>query len=247
MEEEYPLVNRINFVPKFDTRKRKTESLIMKRFKTNPKKEYVMCKVIRGHKKLIRNILSDKISKSGITKVNLKDRRELLAYRSFNDHLIDNLQTLDPISQTDSGPKTDGQSKRKKKNRIEDAKAKSFNNNFCKDYFSLQVVRESFSYFVELVFTHFDPDLLSYKFGFKCCNMRVHMLECFEVWMLLKFYLQEEMFYTLEYEKPVITYDRSVKLPDISGILELINFKDEKEEETQGNFITDINLNIQPK
>ena len=238
MEENYENFDRRLLLLRSDSRKRKVETLILKQFFTlgkgiaHPKKEYIRCRVIRGHKKLIRNILLRKNSKKGITCYDAKNRRELQNYRIFEDQLNENMGELDALSQTDSGPLTDGKRKREKKDteEIKEIKEKenSFNNAFCLKYFSSVAVRESFVHFMELVFSNFNPDILIGKFGFRCCKHKLHLLECFEKWNTLKFYLQEEIFITLECEVPNISFQNNNTLPDISQVINLIDFQEKK-------------------
>jgi hypothetical protein len=223
MNEEYQPANKSYFILRTDTRKRKTETLIMKKFLREltsegcPKKEYVRCKVIRSHKKLIRIVINGKTPSKGLVKYNPKDKNELKAFRQFQDHLNDHIEELEIISATDSGPLTDGKNKR---SAADPNALKSFNNNFCKSYFNSKAVRESFYLMAELVFNNFDPEVLIKKFGFYCCSRMFHTLECFEKWMLLKFYLQEEIFSTLGVDKVPFSAVEGL-LPPIDLIYEL--------------------------
>ncbi|OMJ95163.1 hypothetical protein SteCoe_1537 [Stentor coeruleus] len=226
MSGHYKKLDKRVFVFKNDLRKRKVETLIMKKFITikdcnlTPKKEYVRCKVIRGHKKMIRNIIDNKFPTKGIIKINSKDKKQLQLYRFFQDHYADHASDLDEISKTESGPLTDGKARRKNSKTKLDTE-NSFNNTFCKEYFTSQSVRESFCIFIELVFTKIDPDCLKERFGFSCCQGRLHNLDCYDKWMILKFYLQDEMFVTLDYCKPDINIENNDLLPSISSIFEL--------------------------
>lgn len=226
MSGHYKKLDKRVYIFKNDLRKRKIETLIMKKFVTVkdyescPKKEYVRCKVIRGHKKMIRNMIENKFPSKGIIKISSKDKKQLQIYRFFQDHYADHTSDLDEISKTESGPLTDGKSRRKNPQAKLDTE-NSFNNSFCKEYFSTQSVRESFCIFIELVFSKIEPDGLKEKFGFSCCRGRLHNLDCYDKWMILKFYLQDEMFVTLDYCKPDINIENNDLLPSISSIYEL--------------------------
>ncbi|OMJ70813.1 hypothetical protein SteCoe_21876 [Stentor coeruleus] len=226
MSGHYKQLDKRVFIFKNDLRKRKTETLIMKKFFTvkdynsNPKKEYVRCKVIRGHKKMIRNIIDNKFPTKGIIKINSKDKKQLQIYRFFQDHYADHTSELDEVSKTESGPLTDGKARRDY-SKVKLDTENSFNNKFCKEYFTSQAVRESFCIFIELVFSKIDPEDLNEKFGFSCCQRRLHNLDCYDKWMILKFYLQDEMFATLDYCKPEINIESNDLLPSISSIFEL--------------------------
>lgn len=240
MSGHYKKLDKRLFIFKDDIRKRKIETQIMKKFKSikesgsHPKKEYVRCKVIRGHKKLLRNIMDSKLPVKGIAKFNNKDKTQLRYYRLFQDHYADNTYELDFVSKTDSGPLTDGKAKRSDPKKVKDAES-SFNNSFCKEYFSTQAVRESFFLFIELAFSSLDPEDLKKKFGFKCCEMTIHTLICIDKWLILKFYLQDEIFKTLELTKPQGSFELSRNLPSIIAIGELIEIGSEDNDETMAD------------
>lgn len=222
-------LNRRLLVIKEDPRKRKLETLIMKRFitvkgnkATPPKKEYIRCKVIRGHKKMIRNVIDDTIPKKGIAKFKQGNGVQKGFYRRFQDHLIENMEILNIISQTESGPLTDGKNKIKEKERI--SRENSFNNKFCKDYFTEEAVRYSFKLFFEIVFSKFNPKSLQKRFGFSCCRLSTHVLECYEKWQNLKFYLQNELFETLEFKDEYFDEANPKTIPDISRLFEFKEF-----------------------
>ena len=221
-------LNKKHLIFKFDQRKRKTETLIMKMFFTinktkiqSPKKEYVRCKVIRGHKKLIRSLLENSIPKKGIAKFKLGCTFRGVPYRKFQDHLNENQKVLMEISFTESGPLTDG--KHKKRSKEKNSYQSSFNNEFCAEYFENQVIRESFKLFCEIIFSKHNPKSLIKRLGFGCCNSGIHTLECYESWQCLKYYLQNEIFETLGYKDEYFDDSNPESVPDISNIYELIN------------------------
>ncbi|OMJ74917.1 hypothetical protein SteCoe_26056 [Stentor coeruleus] len=240
MIRQYKSLDKRLYIFKDDIRKRKPETIVMKKFKSlkesesHPKKEYVRCKVIRGHKKLIRSIIDSKLPVKGIAKFNNKDKNQLYYYRLFQDQYADNIQQLDLVSKTDAGPLTDGKSKRPNQKKGKDTES-SFNNTFCREYFSTQAVKESFFIFIELIFSDFNPEELKKKFGFKCCQMTIHTLVCYDKWMVLKFYLQDEIFKTLEIDKPEGNFELCNKLPSIAAIGELDGIDLEVNDETMAD------------
>lgn len=239
-------LNKKHLIFKPDQRKRKRETLIMKMFFTvkkdktqSPKKEYVRCKVIRGHKKLIRNLLENSVPKKGIAKFKLGNKVQALHYRKFHDHLNENEDLLSNIALTESGPLTDG--KNKERTSQNDSYKNSYNNEFCADYFKSPVVRHSFKLFFEVVFSKYIPKNLKKRFGFKCCVSDTHTLECYEKWQCLKYYLQNEIFETLGYEDEYFDDSNPEIVPDISNIYELIYYDGfskelEKDKEDHNNF-----------
>ena len=172
--------------PQENSRKvKKSLSNILSNFDSNkttapkpPKKEYLRCKLIRGHKRAIRQINLNSIPKASIHKFNPLDINAQSLWSILNKIVNENQITLTQLSKTDAGPITDGKSKRSgvKNQKIE----RSFNFLFCKNYFSSVSVRESFFHYVCLVFVDFNPDVLCEKFMFRCCRASRHVVECME-------------------------------------------------------------------
>jgi hypothetical protein len=137
------------------------------------------------------------------------------------------------ISSTEAGPLTDG--KNKKRTEEKDYKS-SFNNEFCQEYFDTPAVRQSFRLFFEVVFSKMKPKNLIKRFGFNCCTSETHVLECFEKWQCLKYYLQNEIFETLGYNEDYFDESNPEVIPDISAVFELqnINLPENLENSTQG-------------
>lgn len=88
----------------------------------------------------------------------------------------ENKSELGEICKTEFGPKTDG--KRKRRNKFSETR-NSFNDAFCKDYFNANSVRESYFYYVELLFANLDEKILEKTFELRCCQDG-HNLKCLE-------------------------------------------------------------------
>lgn len=193
----------------FDTCKKNT-------FKA-PKKEYVRCKLIRGHKRAIRQVLSNITPKTTIHKF---DEGDLKASSQWN--VLKLLTTKDSASfmslcKTEAGPVTDGKAKRLSDS-FQDCE-KSFNGKFCKQYFAQEDVRESFCQYINLIFTDYDPAILCEKFEFYCCRGSKHQIECLDKWVNLSLYLKGDMLRELDCE-PVTIQNNYVRLPDFSNFLD---------------------------
>ncbi|CAG9325966.1 unnamed protein product [Blepharisma stoltei] len=174
-------------------RKQIADTKILNRFESlskpkPPKKEYLRRKMIRGHKRVNRQIEKGIIPKRTLNVFSAQAK-------SFWDRLTKTFtqykNILSQESKTEAGPKTDGKTKRKAE---EDGLPKSFNGKFCRKYFEPIEVRESYFYYTEYVFSEFDPDILSKKFKLRCCRAPQHSSECMNSWKLLKFYVQKIMF-----------------------------------------------------
>ncbi|CAG9325969.1 unnamed protein product [Blepharisma stoltei] len=174
-------------------RKQIVDTKILNRFESlskpkPPKKEYLRCKMIRGHKRANRQIEKGTLPQKTLNVFSDKAQ-------SYWDQLTKCFHLyrhiLSEESKTEAGPRTDGKSKRTCE---ENGLQKSFNGKFCKKYFEPIQVRESYFYYTEYIFSEFDPDVLCKKFKLRCCRAPQHTSECMNSWKLLKFYVQKIMF-----------------------------------------------------
>lgn len=201
----------------------KTDFTILKNFCTNlsknpkcPKKEYLRCKLIRGHKRAIRQIKKGIIPKTTLHKFDLNNRKSLRIWNEMIKIFENHTQIFLEISKTESGPNTDGKAKRKSSStKIE----KSFNSAFCKKYFLHEEVRRSYFFYVQLLFVEFDIMTLISKFQFRCCREDVHSVNCIQNWIGLKNYITEEMIVELELIPFILDY-YPVSLPSFIDLLE---------------------------
>ena len=73
---------------------------------------------------------------------------------------------------------------------------RSFNDTFCRLYFSNEIVIESYVNYIEIIFADSDPQNLKKRFEFTCCkreDSESHYPECGEKWQALKIYLEQDM------------------------------------------------------
>ena len=185
--------------------------------KIPPKKEYIRCKLIRGHKRAIRQIISNQLPKATIHKFDPEDSKAQSLWMMMKQLYITNQSELDSISKTESGPVTDGRSKRDKDS-IKSSE-KSFNSSFCKAYFHSKSVRDSFGVYLDLVFSLFDPRVLSEKFEFYCCRSELHSVDCLEKWVSLMEYLKTDMLTEVGCE-PVENNNMIVSFPKFEDFIE---------------------------
>lgn len=174
-------LNRVRILTAFTKKKKRKGRL-------HPKKEYIRCKLIRGHKRAQRQIARNIIPSRTLHKFDPFDQKPAKIWQELINVYKENPQFLWDISQTDKGPLTDGRSKRAEKS---DAQ-KSFNDKFVFWYFSAAIVRKSFYYYVELLFSDPDPENLVQRFEISCCP-GTHSEECFVKWREFKSYLMNEM------------------------------------------------------
>ena len=142
------------------------------------KTEYVRIKVIRGHKRWLRKldleVMDRQIQKCLGTSQGFWLKQLLDTYQ-LNPPL---LRRLAKATTSLRGPNP--------------AKPtyKSFNKDFCQNYFNSELVRKSYFCYVEYLFSPLLPAKLKEYFGMSCCSAVCHTSECEERWMMLKNYLQ---------------------------------------------------------
>ncbi|CAG9311374.1 unnamed protein product [Blepharisma stoltei] len=173
-------------------RKQIVDTKILNRFESlskpkPPKKEYLRCKMIRGHKRVNRQIEKGTLPQKTL---NVFSEKAQSYWDQLTKCFHQYRSILSEESKTEAGPKTDGKAKRKGE---ENDLPKSFNGKFCKKYFEPIQVRESYFYYTEYIFSEFDPDVLCKKFKLRCCRAPQHSSECMNSWKLLKFYVQKIM------------------------------------------------------
>lgn len=183
-----------------------------------PKKEYVRCKLIRGHKRAVRQIIAGQKPKTTIHKFDQQDSKSISIWLLLSRIIEQDLPIFEDTSKTESGPRTDGKSKRRLES-LENSQ-RSFNGTFCKTYFQHPSIRESFSAYIDLIFSNFDPESLCEKFEFRCCREEKHSIECLEKWTRLMNYLKIEMIEELGL-KPNEVFYSYVTLPSFTQFLEV--------------------------
>lgn len=161
-----------------------------------PKKEYLRCRLIRGHKRINRQLCMRGFPIGILNNFDLSYESAKSIWEQLEKIYLENKQEMDDTSKTESGPKTDGISKRKVKTKNLE---KSFNLTFCQRYFKSSAVLKSFYYYVDLVFYKLDAELLCKKFDFRCCEGN-HLPECIEKWLILKQYIRVMMIEELDIE-----------------------------------------------
>ena len=174
------------------------------------KKEYIREHSIRNHKKLLRTIYKPSQKKYLKLIENTTNEVSKSALDAFTLHAKSNQKALNLLSKTDSGPATDGKSKRIQKK----MQKRSFNDFFVRDYFSDAVVKESFMLYIVFKFSDMDAGKLCEGFKYYCCKSNRHSDECLSKWKSLKDFFFDYMFRDLE--------DRFT-----------INYKDEEKKENQ--------------
>mmetsp|Transcript_12766 Transcript_12766/g.18639 ORF Transcript_12766/g.18639 Transcript_12766/m.18639 type:complete len:260 (+) Transcript_12766:1046-1825(+) len=176
---------KVNVLSWFKTKKNK-----------KPKKEYLRCKLIRGHKRIIRQLDKQVIPRRTINKFDESDSKARLTYNKLKSILNSDRKVFLEKSKTEKGPKTDGKNKRTNNDFVP---YNSFNDNFCRWYLQELCLRKSFYFYIELIFSDLNPEMLCRKFDMRCCDY-LHTENCVKVWKGLKFYVQNKMIQELGLE-----------------------------------------------
>lgn len=175
-------------------RKPNIDREILKLFK-NLRKENIRSKMIRGHKKLLAHIISnpeiltpERAPKS--THIQICEDSELATYSYFKIKQLyfENFEIFDKILSR--------KGKKKKGARgTEKLKERTYNNSYCKEYFKYDVLRESYFYYIKLVFFVIDDKILSENLSIEIDEVHTGMMMDLigdvktEIWKLLKEYL----------------------------------------------------------
>lgn len=171
-------------------RKVKAESKIRSLFfsigaRNFPKKEYIRCKLIRGHKRALRSIL-DKIEMNDVVGNSCEFSSSKLHYWGLIlESFFRNQEYFKDIIPVEVGPINEFM---KRKNMQVDHLKRSFNAQFCRDYLAKLETRESYSYYIEYLFSDIDCEKLIKIFGFRCCQKDRHRGSCNLKWIILKKY-----------------------------------------------------------
>ncbi|CAG9313413.1 unnamed protein product [Blepharisma stoltei] len=216
-----------------------------------PKKEYIRCKLIRGQKRIMRQLKQGKIPEKTLNRFDSSKQICRDLWSKLEQCMREAISEIEERIRTEAGPLTDGKCKRKTKS---DDDCKSFNGKFCKWYFSHPVIRKLYFYYIELLFSEFQPEILNDKFDFKCCEEEQHQFLCYQKWMLMKKYIDTFLIEDLGLEPwapenfqipnlPNIleenlfeSISKSIELPDKNdGLEDLNSFEKYSEQETSEN------------
>ena len=164
----------------------------------HPKKEFFNAFMIRSIKRAFRYIELGRVPSNTNIAIDCNDGKQVKIWEEVKYIYLNGPSFVKKIAATDSGPVTDGKSKRKKE--LNSSKFKSFNNQYCRDFFKSSILRKAFFLIFELMICNFDPSVLKVKFKFYCCLSDTHGVECYKSWIGLKEYLITKYFKDLDVE-----------------------------------------------
>lgn len=156
---------------------------ISKGYRKFPKKEYIRCKLIRGHKRVLREIQDNENNLEALLQGCLYSDSKYYYWVLLTESFIMNREVFFKIIPVDAGPVN---VMMKKRNINTESLKKSFNAQFCREYLEDEETRKSYSYYINFLFYDLDCERLRKRFGFRCCTSAKHKYLCQIKWMWLK-------------------------------------------------------------
>jgi hypothetical protein len=144
-----------------------------------PKKEYFRVQHIRALKKSIRQLCAKQIPTAAIHRVDKNNLRQVQYWEELKNFYTLYKGELDRMSETTQGPVTDGKNKRRRNALKKDSR--SYNNAYCKAFFSSATIRTYNKKFCALVYSA-SPSEMCRKVKAKCCEADQHTSKCEELW-----------------------------------------------------------------
>lgn len=184
----------------YSNRAKNLFTLILETFNTgtsfkNPKKEFINAFIIRAIKRVFRSIAKGQIPLKTCIAIDVRDNNEMIIWENLQRIFRYDIDFILKEMKPEVGPETDGKSKRKDK----EAGYKSFNNAFCKSFFSKEQMRKALSEIISLFYCNFSAKRCCERFNFYCCKERDnHNDECDEKWARLRDYFSINYFKDLD-------------------------------------------------
>lgn len=156
---------------------------ISKGFRKFPKKEYIRCKLIRGHKRILREIQAKENVPESLLQENSYSECKYHYWTCLVESFLKHREKFLEIMSVDAGPVN---VMMKKRNISTENLKRSFNADFCRDYLAEEETRKSYSLFINFLFCDLDCKRLNKRFGFRCCTSVNHKHLCQYKWSLMK-------------------------------------------------------------
>jgi hypothetical protein len=157
------------------------------------KKEYQRCQIIRGIKKCARLMATGNKPQRGIHTFDIGDHEKVMIWQAMEQLVSHDPELFASLGSTCEGPATDGKIHRKRLH-LETPKFRSFNDNYCSNFYKEELVREFHYYYLQLVYGigAVDPKSICEKLTVFCCDGR-HSDLCTAIWEQVRNYLMFEM------------------------------------------------------
>ncbi|OMJ74221.1 hypothetical protein SteCoe_26911 [Stentor coeruleus] len=203
-------------LPKIPGRMKNTFTLILEQFTTDfllkkPKKEFFNVYIIRAIKRTFRSISNGRIPLRTCISINLTNNIEMNIWNRLEKLYRLNPNLISHKMKTVVWPLAG-------KRKTGDEGYKSFNNAFCKEFFSEEIMRKAFNQIIELFYCNFSPARCCSRFNFYCCS-GTHIEECEDKWLRLKNYFSTNYFKDLD-----IQTNQDYQMNKFEGLSPDLNF-----------------------
>ena len=145
--------------------------------------------LLRGHNRATRQSIGHNVPKIKLHFVDSASVAQREAWKGFCKFNCDNRGIMMETSRTDNGPHTYGAARRSLRldqiNGRENIQ-RTFGFGCCSEYFSNDIVVQSFLLYIDILFADLDCNLLCERFQIRCCEQDVHTALCDQRWLELK-------------------------------------------------------------
>ena len=117
-------------------------------------------------------------------------------WKNFREFNTIHKEALIDTSKPSSGPYTDSffTSRLQNQNDVSMNTHRCWNHNAFQEYFTNEIVRESFLLYINCLFADCSPEILCKRFNFRCCSLERHLPECMGQWEKFRRCLQTDLF-----------------------------------------------------
>ena len=161
---------------------------VSKGYRKFPKKEYIRCKLIRGHKRVLRAIQEKENNLGAFLQEDMYSDGKKYYWLLIAESFVVNREAFTKLIPVDAGPVN---VMMKKRNVCTENLKKSFNKEFCREYLEDEETRKSYSYYINYLFCDLDCERLKKIFGFRCCTAAKHKYYCQVKWIWLKIFCEQ--------------------------------------------------------
>lgn len=162
------------------------------------KKEYLRILLIRGFKRALRDVMDNVTPLKKLHRIPKGDSISKNLWAKFRKFVIKN-PYFEQVAPTENGPGTEGKSKKLPK--TINSEPKTFNDQYCRNFFSDSTLRYAFSLYLDVVFGHFECENLTNRFNFQAIGRSE--AEKMESWGQLKEYLYHGLYRELGVKEDV--------------------------------------------
>ena len=158
--------------------------------------------IIRAIQRMFKCMILNRIPKTTCIKIDLKNELQTSYWVELLKLYRTNEELVKEIASKKLTPNPNGKKQGPIMGNVEIEKLKgahkSFNKNFCQDFFSYPVSQQAFKLVIEIMFSILSEGILCENFNLFCCKSEEHQNNCLSKWIELKEYLNLHYFRALE-------------------------------------------------